>query len=418
MTLIEQLADEQTWNEFFSYKQQLGHLSQQHEKELQQFIGEKAYLEVLDRIRTKGFPLPQKRLISKVNSDKKRVVYTYPTAENYLLKLLTYLLIRRYDRAFAPNLYSFRVRHGVKRAIQFLRGAENLSARYVYKADIHDYFNSVDVELLLPRLQRIMADETECFRLIADLLTNPHVALPDGQIVCERKGIMAGVPLASFLANLYLNDLDWHFHRQGMLYARYSDDIILFASSAEEREMAIDYLHDYLQAHRLTINEKKEVVTEPSQKWTFLGVSFENGVFDVSEVSASKLKMKMRRKSRALLRWKARKGVDNDKAARAFVKAFNRKLYDNDAENELTWSRWFFPIINTTRTLTLIDHYMQDCLRYIATEKRTKGRYRFTYEEMKALGYRNLVHEYYQIQEQKINEDNQIKNQQPVRSAK
>ena len=80
MTLIEQLADEQTWNEFFSYKQQLGHLSQQHEKELQQFIGEKAYLEVLDRIRTKGFPLPQKRLISKVNSDKKRVVYTYPTA--------------------------------------------------------------------------------------------------------------------------------------------------------------------------------------------------------------------------------------------------------------------------------------------------------------------------------------------------
>ena len=411
MTLIEQLADEQTWNEFFSYKQQLGHLSQQHEKELQQFIGEKAYLEVLDRIRTKGFPLPQKRLISKVNSDKKRVVYTYPTAENYLLKLLTYLLIRRYDRLFAPNLYSFRVRHGVKRAIQFLRGAENLSAKFVYKVDIHDYFNSVDVELLLPRLQRIMTDETECFRLIADLLTNPHVALPDGQIVCEQKGIMAGVPLASFLANLYLNDLDWHFHRQGMLYARYSDDIILFASSAEEREMAIDYLHDYLQAHRLTINKKKEVVTEPSQKWTFLGVSFENGVFDVSEVSASKLKMKMRRKSRALLRWKARKGVDNDKAARAFVKAFNRKLYDNDAENELTWSRWFFPIINTTRTLTLIDHYMQDCLRYIATEKRTKGRYRFTYEEIKALGYRNLVHEYYRIQEQKINEDNQTKNQ-------
>lgn len=411
MTLIEQLADEQTWNEFFSYKQQLGHLSQQHEKELQQFIGEKAYLEVLDRIRTKGFPLPQKRLISKVNSDKKRVVYTYPTAENYLLKLLTYLLIRRYDRLFAPNLYSFRVRHGVKRAIQFLRGAENLSAKFVYKVDIHDYFNSVDVELLLPRLQRIMTDETECFRLIADLLTNPHVALPDGQIICERKGIMAGVPLASFLANLYLNDLDWHFYRQGMLYARYSDDIILFASSAEEREMAIDYLHDYLQAHRLTINEKKEVVTEPSQKWTFLGVSFENGVFDVSEVSAAKLKMKMRRKSRALLRWKARKGVDNDKAARAFVKAFNRKLYDNDAENELTWSRWFFPIINTTRTLTLIDHYMQDCLRYIATEKRTKGRYRFTYEEMKALGYRNLVHEYYRIQEQKINEDNQTKNQ-------
>lgn len=402
MTLIEQLADERIWNDFFTYKQQLGHLSRQHEKELQQFIEENAYVAVLERIRTSGFSLPQKKLISKVNSDKKRVVYTYPTAENYLLKLLAYLLIRRYDRLFAPNLYSFRARHGVKQAILFLRGCQGLPARYVYKADIHDYFNSVDVTLLLPRLQRIMIDEEECFRLIAGMLTDPRVILPDGQIISEQKDIMAGVPLASFLANIYLSDLDWHFHRQGIPYARYSDDIILFATSAEERGGAIDYLHNYLQRYRLTINEKKEVLAEPYQKWTFLGVSFENGVFDVSDVSASKLKMKMRRKSRALLRWKARKGVDNDKAARAFVKAFNRKLYDNDAENELTWSRWFFPIINTTRTLTGIDHYMQDCLRYIATGKRTKGRYRFTYEDMKALGYRNLVHEYYRVQEQKV----------------
>lgn len=29
--------------------------------------------------------------------------------ENYVLKLLTYLLIRQYDDVFAKNLYSFRV---------------------------------------------------------------------------------------------------------------------------------------------------------------------------------------------------------------------------------------------------------------------------------------------------------------------
>lgn len=148
----------------------------------------------------------------------------------------------------------------------------------------------------------------------------------------------------------------------------------------------------------LKMNADKEELTEPFHKWKFLGISFENGVFDISHISAKKLKMKMRRKSRALLRWKSRKGIDNILATKAFVKIFNRKLYDNDNKTELTWSRWFFPIINTDTTLSEIDHYMQDCIRYIATGKRTRSRFRFSYDDMKQLGYRSLIHEYYMIQ--------------------
>ena len=44
---------------------------------------------------------------------------------------------------------------------------------------------------------------------------------------------------------------------------------------------------------------------------------------------------------------------------------------------------------------------MQDCIRYIATEKRTKKRFVFSYDIMKSLGYRSLVHEYYNVKRRK-----------------
>lgn len=230
--------------------------------------------------------------------------------------------------------------------------------------------------------------------------------LSDGTIVTEKKGIMAGVPISSFLANIYLNQLDWHFFFEGNRYARYSDDIIVFARSEEERQESIKYIYNYITEMSLTINHDKESMANPHERWEFLGISYCEGKFDISETSANKLKKKMWRKSRALLRWKDRKNLENIKAAKAFVKSFNRKLYDNPIMTELTWTRWYFPIINTTETLRAIDHYMQDCIRYIATEKRTKKRFSFDYSMMKALGYKSLVHHFYEIKNTSIQQDN------------
>ena len=105
----------------------------------------------------------------------------------------------------------------------------------------------------------------------------------------------------------------------------------------------------------------------------------------------------MWRKSRALLRWKDRKGFANERAARAFIKAFNSKLYDNPSDSELTWTRWFFPIITTAKSLQEIDHYMLECIRHINSESRTKKRFALQYSDIKAMGYRSLVHEYYKV---------------------
>ena len=78
---------------------------------------------------------------------------------------------------------------------------------------------------------------------------------------------------------------------------------------------------------------------------------------------------------------------------------FNRKLFENPADNELTWARWFFPVLTTDESLRQIDAYAQDCLRYLLSGKRTKARYNVRYADLKRLGYRSLVHEYYAFRE-------------------
>ena len=59
------------------------------------------------------------------------------------------------------------------------------------------------------------------------------------------------------------------------------------------------------------------------------------------------------------------------------------------------------PHYNTDESLKLIDEYCQYNVRFLATGRHTKKMYDFRYEDIKKLGYRSLVHEYYKIEEEK-----------------
>ena len=393
--MLNALADPAAWHEYYEYKRSGGHLSREDEKALAGFIESKAYLPIVEKLQSGGtFSPPRKSAISKMYSEKKRIVYTYTEDENWVLKLLTFLLQRKYDHLFADNLYSFRRYKGVRDAVTKLTRTKNIRQMWSYKVDISNYFNSIPVERLLPLLRQTLAEEPETYRFLESLLMNPIVN-DRGTLVPEEKGIMAGTPISTFLANLYLAHMDHYFADAGVLYARYSDDIILFAPTEEVLEKDVVQIHQFLKNAGLTINPAKEARTAPGEMWTFLGICYRDGIIDVAPVSVVKLKAKMRRKARALVRWQARKGATGVQAAKAFIRVFNRKLFENPVEHELTWARWYFPLINTTDSLKIIDEYCQSCIRYLATGKHTKAQYNFRYEEMKALGYTSLVNRYY-----------------------
>ena len=399
-SLLSELARPDVWEKYYGHKDS-GIGSPSALRELRQFIDDREYMEACREIAdaldgTSPFPLPRRAVISKMSTQKKRTVYIYPRRETVTLKLLTYLVLRKYDHIFADNLYSFRPARSAHDAVdRIVDHISRLDGRfYSYKVDVSNYFNSIDTDLLLPELEKILSDDPVLFDFLKLLLCETRV-ISDGEEVLESKGIMAGTPIACFYANVFLKDLDFYFAGEGIPYARYSDDIVVLAKTSEELEGYETYIKDYLALRGLTVNPAKEVRTEPGEALTFLGFAMDGRTIDIAPATITKLKGKMRRKARALVRWASRNDIEPANAAKAFIRIFNRKLLDVSDDRDLTWSRWFFSVINTDRSLHVIDRYAQDTIRYVASNTRKKSRYNIRYEDLKNWGYRSLVNEYY-----------------------
>ena len=394
MSLLGLLCDEQCWKKYYGYKSSLA-VRSAFIKELGKYIENKDYLPVCLRIyQNEPFPLPSRSEINKSSSKKKRVVYMYPKKENTVLKLLTHLVLRKYDGLFCGGLYSFRPNRNAKDAVKHFTRLPDIDKMYYYKADISNYFNSIPVDKLVPLLNEALSDDPALCSFLCRLLEEPFV-LDGRQTLREQKGIMAGTPISSFYANLYLKDLDGIFEEKGALYARYSDDIIVFDKDPERVREYRDLIHRVLHEKGLRINPDKESFGSPETGWCFLGFSYKKGVIDIAPVTLSKIKAKMRRKARALRRWCIRNDIEPEKAASAFIRIFNRKLLECPENSELSWSYWFFSVINTSGSLKVIDRYAQECIRFIISGRRTKARFNVRYGDLKALGYKSMVHEYY-----------------------
>ncbi len=394
MSILDRIIDRASWEEFLEYKKSNGHLSSYTERALVEFIESEEYISVAEQIwQENRLSLPTVKEINKKATKKKRIVFVFDEAENYVLKLIAYLL-HDYDAIFPPNLYSFRRSIGVKRAVADVVKSKHICSLYSYKVDIHDYFNSVDPKKIVAITTQYLQTDPRLSSFIETLLLEACVR-HGNQVVEFKKGIMAGMPISGFLANLYLKEMDeWFFDRK-IIYARYSDDIIVFAQTEAEILSYEQTIKEFLKAKGLTVNNKKEVRTNPGEPWEFLGFCFNSGNVDISAVALQKMKDKIRRKARALVRWKNKTGASSERAIRAFIRHFTAKFYDNPRENELTWCRWYFPTLTTDKSLHILDEYMIANIRYIATGKHTKANYNLRYDTIKDMGYRSLVNAYY-----------------------
>ncbi|MCM1539887.1 MAG: reverse transcriptase/maturase family protein [Blautia sp.] len=407
--IVELAATRESWLAFLNEKKEKQHLGRTEEERIRNFIDRQGYLPLCHACMERTFPanLPIRQTINKESSRKKRIVYTFPGDEGIFLKFVAHCL-NGYEDIFSGNCYAFRRRIGVKEAMERLRTDPRTKQSWCFKADISNYFNSIDVAKLLPMLAFLQEKNPEVHDFLARLLTEERV-LAGGKLIREPHGAMAGTPISPFLANLYLGDVDRFFEEKDVLYLRYSDDILLFADSREELERRQMQLYGMLTKLGLSVNPDKVSVSAPGESFEFLGFAYRQGELDLSVNTIRKTKAKIRRKSDALRRWQRRKGLSPDKAAVGLIHAMNRKFYgcrdpleeEPGEEDVFTWSRWFFPLLTTDRGLREIDAYMQEYVRYAATGRHYKGNYRISYEQMKRWGYMSLVHEFYRYKERR-----------------
>lgn len=405
MGIFDQLSDDMIWNDFLFYKLSKGNLEKHEERDLMKFVTNREYLQIVNKIIAKEpFPIPIIKEINKNGVNKKRSVFSFRREYNYVLKYLAYLL-QSYDYLFEKNLYSFRNNTGVRKALFRVTRYTDISRVYTYKVDIHDYFNSINTEILIQKMNSTMPAEKDLIDFLASILRNPY-AIKDGQIIETKKGAMAGVPFSGFLANLYLCELDQWFANRRILYVRYSDDIIVFSNSIEQINEYKTIIRQFFDCLHLQINDKKEFQTYPGDNIEFLGLTLSPDSVDVSPMSEKKLKGKLKRKARALYRWRIKKQLDGDKAAKAFIKFTNRKFYSDMLQGEITWCRWYFPVITTDKTLKRIDDYSISCIRYLYSGKYGKQNFNVRYESIVNLGYRSLVNNYWKFRRGEYSKEN------------
>ena len=393
-SILTQLVRQETWEEFLAYRLMKGRFTWHEFDEADRFVEQEDYLHLAQRIlQGEGLGIPKKKIVNKMGTGKKRVVYSFAPDEMVVLKLIAFKLYD-YDACFTPNCYAFR--RGIKASDAIFRIRQAIGNRriWAYKLDIHDYFNSISIDILLPMLADMLADDPQLYRFFEKMLTDNRVEY-NGETILESHGVMAGVPTAPFLADVYLKEVDRYFHEAHVIYARYSDDIIMFAPDRKTLEVYISQMAEFLRRYQLEVNPDKEKIYSPDEAYEFLGFKCFAHDIDISEATKKKMKGKIRRATNSIMRWKIRNHIEPEKAMKGLINHFNRIFFENDDTESLTWSRWFFPVINKTDGLKEIDHYLQQNIRFLATGKHNKANYKTNYAQLKQLGYRSLVNEYY-----------------------
>lgn len=339
------------------------------------------------------FSYPKLIRLNKMNSAKQRIVFIFPDSEQLLLKYLNYA-INTLDLNIHPDCYSFQQGKRVSDAISALR-KKNLDSYACIKLDIRDYFNSINTSDL-SWLPDALREHQYIYSVIEFLLNREEVYEGNQLIRWERRGVMAGIPIAPTLSNLYLRTFDEKMSGDFPAYARYSDDMLVFCSG-DSLSQTYETIEETLNKLGLQINPEKTVINPPGEGYEFLGLRITKEYVDLAESTIKKMKNKIKRQSRTLYRWRIRNRVEVSKTIALMNRKFNRKFYGLESnETDFTWSKYFFPVITIDHGLKQIDQYYQETIRTIATGRYNKSNYRqIPYDLLKESGYRPLVSEYY-----------------------
>lgn len=142
--------------------------------------------------------------------------------------------------------------------------------RIVEDVDLEKFFDQVDHDILIDRLQKRIGD-AGVIRLIRTYLNS---GIMDNGVVQKRTmGTPQGGPLSPLLANVLLDEVDKALERRGHCFVRYADDANVYVRSRRVGERVMALLRRLYGKLHLTVNETKSAVASVFGR-RFLGYSF------------------------------------------------------------------------------------------------------------------------------------------------
>lgn len=232
-----------------------------------------------------------KRIPKKPNGFRDVSIYQIPDAA--VSKLFYIKLLSKNKHRFSSFSYAYRHDRNVHFAIQDIGIDISESKRtFIAEFDFSDFFGSISHTYLENQFNK-----------------NGFFVSPEEKYIIKEflkgreKGIPQGTSISLFLANLVCWELDKKFEKEGLKFARYADDTIIWSSAYEKICNAFNIINDFSNITDIQINHKKSdgislltkdgLPAELSNSKTaidFLGYSISVDNISIKEQSIKKIK--------------------------------------------------------------------------------------------------------------------------------
>lgn len=268
-----------------------------------------------------------------------------PTVLDRLIQqALLQVLQPRFDPTFSEHSHGFRPRRRAHGAIREAQQYVEAGKRWVVDVDVEKFFDRVNHDVLMSRLDRRIED-CRVLRLIRRYLNAGILA--NGVVVQRYEGTPQGGPLSPLLANVLLDEVDQELERRGHAFVRYADDLRVFVGSQRAGERVMRSLVRLLAKLRLRVNESKSAVA-PAQERPFLGLRLWTYRGELRVGVARKALKAMKDRVRALTRR---------------IRGRSLEQVVNDLRSYLLGWRNYFGIAKSPWAFAMLDQWIRHRLR-------------------------------------------------------
>jgi len=211
-----------------------------------------------------------------------RDIYVYSVKDRIKAQAVYRVLEPIFEKSYSPFLFSYRASHPSFYAARssVRRYQRHYGNDFVLIADLKNYSNYIDQDILTAKLEKIVSEE-KLMKILKLFIKND--VYKDKKIYHPKIGIIQGVPLIALFANIYLNDLDKYLGPKACFYRRVGDDLIAFDPDRKKMEKLYTYLQQHLKELKLKIKEEKTRLISDTKSFNFLGYSFHNRLIGLED---------------------------------------------------------------------------------------------------------------------------------------